>query len=74
MGCASTPDVMTVIFPSGGMWVSRMLHPTQPARRAVAARGGRCSIALSVKKNLGIRIRFCTSQVEEYCRSKGFGV
>jgi hypothetical protein len=43
-----------------------MLHPIQPARRAVGANGMRRSIADSVKKNDGTNIKFVTHHVGLY--------
>jgi hypothetical protein len=51
-----------------------MLHPTQPARRAVGESGGRFSIADSVKKNDGTNRRLRTVQSVEYCMTSRFGV
>src|ERR1039458_5850682 len=50
-----------------------MLHPTQPARRALGPNGARFSITVSAKKTLGINRRFLISHSLEYCKISRLG-
>ena len=57
------------------MRCSAMLHPTQPARRAVAASGVRFTMADAGNAKLGISNRFFTRhESRSYCMKKKFGV
>src|SRR5947199_5039194 len=47
-------------FPELGIWLKRMLQPTQPARLAVSARGFRSSMTSRTKNCFGTTNRFVT--------------
>jgi len=62
-GGKTAPSLTTGILALPGIRFRAKLQPTQPARRAVAASGGRLMTADSENMNDGIRSRSRTSQV-----------
>lgn len=57
----TTPLRMMGIFAASGTFPSKMLHPSHPARLAVAGSGFRFSMMSGTKKHLGTMMRLLTS-------------
>ncbi|HXW18298.1 MAG TPA: hypothetical protein VEJ39_08335, partial [Candidatus Acidoferrales bacterium] len=62
-GLLGTPSEIIGTLASTGICVNTMLHPTQPARLAVAAKGFRFSIADFGIAKQGIKIAVRTRQI-----------